>query len=136
MASFPEGTSPETAIACGPVGSLLDTVMIPLLGPKLLGWNLMGISIEPPGSMVTGYESTSGTRKSGDEEEMPVTVRVHAPVLANVSGSSLKEPWQQLPKLPLSAMSKARCGGGAKPETETVTGPLRLLLNRVTVAFF
>ncbi len=31
---------------------------------------------------------------------MPVTVKVHLPLFAIVSGSSLKEPTQQLPKLP------------------------------------
>ena len=65
---------------------------------------------------------------------MPVTVKVHLPLFAIVSGSSLKEPTQQLPKLPVLAIIRTRRGGGATPDTFTVRGPAGSLLRSVIVA--
>ena len=136
IAIFPEGAFPDTAIVFGPPGSSLVTVMFADFGPKLAGWNRSGTSSDPPASTVNGYESTSGTTNSPDDEAMLVIVSVHRPLLLSVSGSSLKDPTQQLPKLPLFAIIRASLGAGATPDTLTVRGPAGSLLTSVMVAPF
>ncbi len=121
-ASFPAGASPETPIVWGFAGSSLVTVIVAVFGPKLAGSNRIGTPSELPASIVSGYDRTSGTRNSPDEDEIPVTLSVHRPLLLRISDSSLNDPTQQLPKLPLSAMTSASRGGGATPVTGTWCG--------------
>ena len=54
---------------------------------------------------------------------MPVSVSVHLPLLFRMSGLSMSEPTQTLPKSPVSARIRVSLGAGALPETATMSGP-------------
>src|SRR5262249_13524446 len=107
----PGGALPETATTwLGEIGSLLLTVMLAFLAPRLVGWKRIGTWMAPPGAMVSGKESVPAIWNSAEEEAIPVTERGQPPLLLMVRPRSLKEPTQTSPKFPLSAISVAmRC---------------------------
>src|SRR5271169_5495460 len=133
-ASWPDGASPVTAMDAGLAGSLLVMVTLAEAGPTLVGAKRIGSGTDSPGPMDIGYEMTCGTWKSADELVMPVIERTQAPLLFRIRGSSANEPTQAVPMFPLSAMARTSRGVGATPDTETVRGPSRSLLNNVSVA--
>jgi hypothetical protein len=53
-ASFPEGTSPETAMVRGPAGSLLSTATVADLDPELVGAKRIGADRKFPGAILNG----------------------------------------------------------------------------------
>src|ERR1035437_1084971 len=129
-ASLPGGARPVMVIVAGLAGSLLVTVTVAEAGPRLAGWNRMGTLIALPASIVSGKDSTSGSRKLPAEEVIAVTESVQPPLLESSNGSSTNEPTQHGPKLPLSAIASASRCAGAKPETGTVAGLAGSLLKR------
>ena len=133
MASVPEGAVPERFTLAGLAGSSLSTVMVADLAPKLRGSKRMGTASEFPGAIVIGYESTSGTRNSGELDVIAVMVSVQPPLLVTISGSSTKPPTQAFPKLPVFAMIRLAVGAGAVPDTKTMFGPDGSLLMTVIV---
>src|SRR5262249_29732390 len=86
----PLGVLADTAICFGPAGSSLNTVIRPVDDPKWLGWKRISTSASPPGAITIGNVRTSGTRKSGDDDDIAVIVSGQCPTFTSVSGSSLK----------------------------------------------
>src|SRR6202034_813362 len=63
-------------------------------------------------------------------------VSAHLPLLFKIRFSSLNEPLQAFPKLPVSAMARASFGSSPTPATVIVWGPNRSLLKMVMVPAF
>jgi hypothetical protein len=95
-----------------PSGSLLNTVSVADLGPKLVGAKRMGNGREAPPPGVNGNDKTCGTRNSPEDDVMPVTKRGQLPPLFKSSGSTTKEPTQTLPRLPEFAIARFSRGAG------------------------
>src|SRR5262245_27334162 len=75
------GAVPETVTMRGLQGSLLITVRLAALAPKLVGWNRIGSATESPEPTRMGYETTAGTRNSAEDEMMFSTRSGHRPLL-------------------------------------------------------
>ncbi len=74
------GTFPETfSVIAGVVGSSLFTAIVADFGPVLVGWNRIGTSSELPPAIFTGND-TAATINSAEDEEIPVTERLHPPL--------------------------------------------------------
>jgi len=65
---------------------------------------------------------------------MPLTERVHFPLLLKISVSSANDDTQTLPKLPELAIIRPSRGACASPLTEMVRGPAGSSLSTVIVA--
>jgi hypothetical protein len=94
MASLPLGAKPDTAKVAGPAGSSLVIVIVALLGPNDVGWKRNMSETAFPAAMTRGKMATSGTRSSPEEEEIPVTVSLHRPLLDRSNGLSVQSPTQ------------------------------------------
>ena len=134
IVSWPVGASPSTVIVCGLPGSLLVTVMLADLGPKLVGRKRIGAARKFPPAIRSGYDNTWGTRNSGDDDVIPLIVSAQWLLLFKISGSSEKDPTQTLPKCPVSAIIKLSRDVWATPVTRIVCGLAGSLLVTVSVA--
>src|ERR1035441_3855137 len=132
-ASLPGGASPVSCTVWTPAGSLLLIVMVAELGPIFDGWKRMGSGNASPGPTVSGSESTSGTMKSVDDEEMPAMESVQLPLLLRITGRSTNDPTHTRPQSPLSGTNRLRREVTPSPETRTMCGEAGSSLTMVTV---
>src|SRR5665213_2015057 len=132
----PAAAVPRTVILRSPPGSLLETLSVADFAPRLVGAKRIGSGRAVPGAMMSGYERTSGTRKSVSEEVMLATERGHFPPLLRTRGSSLNAPTHTGPKSPVSAIARSSRGVTASPDTSTTCGLDGSLLTMVILPDF
>src|SRR3984957_4368180 len=83
------------------------------LGPRLVGWKRITMTVGSPGPIARGYEATDGRTKSADDDVISdISSRLN-PVLLIVRIWSAKEFRQTRPKSPAPLSAVTMIGAGA-----------------------